>query len=138
MYIKRQKIKIILKCLRGGKTIEESCKAAGISTFTLWNWRKHWEKLDKAVRNAIDGCIQIVEDSLFKAARDGNMTAIIFFLTNRYPEKWADKRAIINNKILNANMQKSDVQKNDVQLPEEDERLQDELLSKLEKFTLPK
>lgn len=34
-----------------------------------------------------------VENALYKAALDGNTTAIIFWLKNRKPKKWRDKPA---------------------------------------------
>jgi hypothetical protein len=81
-----------------------ACNAAGVGYSTFWRWRKKSERLDLLVDAIIAGRIAIVEDSLFMACTvDRNISAIIFFLTNRASEKWADRRALVNNtNIFNA------------------------------------
>jgi len=97
MYIKRQKIHIILEALKVGNGFRNACKMAGIDASTFWLWRKKNRRLDSIVLAITDSRIQFVEDAVFKAACEGNMTAMIFFLTNRAPGRWADRRALVNN-----------------------------------------
>ena len=70
---------------------------------SLWEWRKVNERLDEKVHSIIDSRTQMVEDALYKSALDGNVTAQLAFLFNRAPKRWADKRALINNTIVNQN-----------------------------------
>lgn len=35
--------------------------------------------------------VSVVEDSLFEQCKNGNMTAIMFYLKNKKPDKWSDK-----------------------------------------------
>jgi transposase-like protein len=99
--VRFKKLRAILKSFKQGASIQAACKAAAIDTSTLWKWRKANERLDELIRNTIDSRIQVVEDALFKKALEGNTTAMIFFLTNRAPERWADRRALVQNNIYN-------------------------------------
>jgi DNA-binding XRE family transcriptional regulator len=42
-----------------------------------------------------------VSQKLFQLAQNGNLSACIFWLTNRCPELWSDRRAVVNNTIVN-------------------------------------
>lgn len=119
---KFRQIRAILKSLGNGATITAACRGAHLNRISLWRWRKDNPKLDKLIANALDSQIQVVEDALFKRAcgfrykevtRERNSsrsikkiitkelapdpTAAIFYLTNRAPHRWADKRAVVNN-----------------------------------------
>ncbi len=91
---RKKVLKAILRSLENGAGIQAACKAAGITTMSFWRWRKKNPKLDKLVATLLEGQIEIVEDALYKSALAGNTTAQIFFLTNRAPERWKDRRAI--------------------------------------------
>jgi len=97
MYIKRRKIKSITTLLKAGNTRYNACKAAGITTMTLWSWCKNNRRLNLLIHAIVEDRIQLVEDALYQSAVGGNQTAQIFFLMNRAPERWADKRALVNN-----------------------------------------
>ena len=102
--IKRfKKLKAIFKSLKGGTSISQACKAASVDVSTLWEWRRANERLDEKIHRIIESRIQMVEDALFKSAVDGNVTAQLAFLFNRDPKRWADKRALVNNTIINQN-----------------------------------
>ena len=122
---KWNKLRAILKSMNKGATITAACSSAGIHRKTLWSWRKEDPRVDKLIIDAQDDAIQIVEDALFKRACGyqyeeitkgqeeslnakksakvivkevaGDVTAQMFFLMNRAPERWADKRALVNN-----------------------------------------
>jgi hypothetical protein len=96
----------ILKALRveleSGAQLLVSERRAGVkSPQTVQAWRKKSPRIDRYITACINRCenkrVVIVEDALAKAAQEGNTTAMIFFLTNRCPERWADRRAIVNN-----------------------------------------
>lgn len=69
----------------------------GVSRQTLYNWRKKYGEIDEALRMGKDVADRQVENALFKAAIEGNVTAIIFWLKNRKPDKWRDMKNIDAN-----------------------------------------
>lgn len=78
----------ILLSLKDGSTVSAACHACGISRNTFYSWLKEDSAFATKVDEAQKSRIQHVEDSLYKKAIEGNMTAIIFFLCNREPERW--------------------------------------------------
>lgn len=129
--LKWKKLKAVVKSINKGAGIVAASDAAHLSRKTLWMWRKNDPKLNELIQEALDNQVQIVEDALFRRAigyryeeetkeREvgttekktakivvkevaGDVTAQIFFLMNRAPERWADKRALINNININKN-----------------------------------
>ena len=69
----------------------------GVSRQTLYNWRKKYEEIDEALRMGKDVADRHVENALYKSAIEGNVTAIIFWLKNRKPDKWRDMKNIDAN-----------------------------------------
>ena len=84
------RLKAVIRSIRKGSSINAACLAAGIDVVSFWRWRKKDPKLDHLVKTTYDSRIQIVEDALYKAALEGNITAQIFFLKNRQPNRWRD------------------------------------------------
>ena len=129
MYNRWKRLKAIGKSLNNGTTITAACKAVSIRPQTLWNWRKENPKIEAFIQKALDNQIQIVEDALFKRAVGyqyeevtkerqesesekriakvvikevlPDTTAQIFYLTNRAPDKWKDRRALVQNTVIN-------------------------------------
>ena len=92
----------ILESLKNGGSIVAACKGAGVDPSNFWRWRKADSVLDQESREAIQSRIMIVEDALYKRALGtptvpGNTMAQMFFLMNRDPDNWKDKRAIFNS-----------------------------------------
>jgi len=100
-FIRFKKLRAIFKSLKKGASILEACRAADIHYTNFWHWRQENERLELVVRAIIDSRIQMVEDALFSSAVKGNTTSMIFFLTNRSPERWSDRRALVQNNIFN-------------------------------------
>jgi len=71
-----------------------ACKAADITLVTLWHWRKKYPKFNEEIQAVINSRIQVVEDVLFREVLKGNATLIMFYLQNKAPQDWQDKRAI--------------------------------------------
>lgn len=131
MYNRWKRLRVIAKSINNGASLTAACEGAKIRRGTLWKWRKENPKIDKFIENLIEGQIQVVEDALFKRAvgyryeevtkeREESAsekriakvvtkevvpdaTAIMFYLMNRAPNRWADKRALINNIVANIN-----------------------------------
>ena len=71
-----------------GLTVKQIGHCIGRSKQTLYN---HVDILDAIKRGRSQG-INEVTNALFDNATGGNVTAQIFYLKNRQPEKWSDRR----------------------------------------------
>jgi hypothetical protein len=87
----------VLRGIAKGSSIAFACKNAEIGTTAFWMWRKKHPRIEQLTTRLIMSRVQMVEDSLFQACLDKNVSAIIFFLTNRAGDVWADRRALVNN-----------------------------------------
>ena len=94
----------VLRQIRNGSHILHACKIAGMNSSTFYRWRKKHPRMADLCEALIAVRVNVVEDALYQACvEDRNISAIIFFLTNRAGEKWADRRALVNNtNIFNA------------------------------------
>lgn len=87
-----------------GLICEEIADFLNVSRTTLYNWaKKHPEFLD-AIKKGKQKADMSVVKALLKEAREGNLTGIIFWLKNRWPDKWRDKKEEIS---VNVNAQAS-------------------------------
>lgn len=76
-----------------GATDAEIADGLGIDRSTLRRWFLAYPQLNAAVKAAKDTIDQRVERSLFKrAVEDGDTTAHIFWLKNRRPLEWRDRK----------------------------------------------
>tara|TARA_R110002020_G_scaffold323100_6_gene538880 strand:+ start:1307 stop:1801 length:495 start_codon:yes stop_codon:yes gene_type:complete len=86
------KRKEYLQHLRNGMGRKQAARASGVGIRTVQryvNQNPDWEsERDEAESEAIE----LVENALFNTAVEGNVSAGIFFLTNRSPDRWTDKR----------------------------------------------
>ena len=73
---------------RDGYTDAELAREMGIARNTLFKWRKKFPKLDKTLKSSKEIPDRKVEETLYDKALDGDITAIIFWLKNRNPERW--------------------------------------------------
>lgn len=64
----------------------------GISESTLYDWKNRFPDISEALKKGKEVVDFEVENALLKNAMDGNVTAQIFWLKNRRPDKWKDKR----------------------------------------------
>ena len=112
---------IYLGCLRSGMRRGEAARRAGVCRLTVSKYAKaHPEFLALEEQAEVDAC-DIVEDHMLKAIEKGNATLIMFWLQNRAPDRWMDRRVPVNV-VQNA-------------APKDLEDLQKQLLKKLE--TIP-
>lgn len=111
------KQEIFLGCLRAGMRRGEAARRAGVSRQSiLAHSKKHPEYAALEEQAEIDAC-EIVEDACLKQILEkGNPTLIMFWLQNRAPHRWCDRRTPVQ--IIN-------------QLPDKD-HLHAALLKKLE------
>lgn len=77
---------------RDGLTEAQIAGNMGISARTLLNWRKKSVPIFLALKRGKEVSDYEVENALFKSALEGNVTAMIFWLKNRRPDKWRDRQ----------------------------------------------
>lgn len=77
---------------RDGLTDEQIARNMGINPATLYEWKRKYPKIAESLKRSKDVADRQVENALFKNAISGNITAQIFWLKNRKPDKWRDKQ----------------------------------------------
>lgn len=68
--------------LRDRGSVFHACQAAGIARSQAYRWRDNDEHFAKEWEDALEDCIDTVEESLFQRARGKDTVAAIFFLKN--------------------------------------------------------
>lgn len=82
---------------RSGLTDEQIASNMGITTKTLYEWKKTYSDICEALKKGKEVADFEVENALYQKALMGDTTAIIFWLKNRKPEVWRDKQDINAN-----------------------------------------
>jgi transposase-like protein len=77
---------------RDGLTDEQIAHNMGIATGTLYEWKKKYHEIAESLKKSKEVADREVENALYKKALSGDTTAIIFWLKNRRPNDWRDKR----------------------------------------------
>jgi hypothetical protein len=75
-----------------GMTDVQIAEAMGVEVRTLYRWYAAYPQLRQAVKSAKDIQDDQVELSLLHQAKTGNTTAQIFWLKNRRPAEWRDRK----------------------------------------------
>lgn len=76
---------------RNGATDKEISERLGISKDSFYEYKKQFSDFSDSLKKNKEICDAEVESALHKAALGGNITAIIFWLKNRRPDKWREK-----------------------------------------------
>lgn len=76
---------------RDGLTDEQIANKMGINVATLYRYKQSYCEICNALKKGKEVVDFQVENALVQAALDGNVTAQIFWLKNRRPDKWRDK-----------------------------------------------
>lgn len=84
---------------RDGLTDEQIAKNMGINVATLYRYKQSYCEICNALKKGKEVVDIEVENALYKLAIDGNITAIIFWLKNRKPDKWRDKPTETGNSL---------------------------------------
>lgn len=103
-------IQRIEESLRAGNGLGTACADAGINRATLWRWQQD----DSSLRERLDVAMvvrnELIEDRLFhKAWAEGDVRALIFWLSHRDPARWGEPVGGVGiaNVIVNQNHQVS-------------------------------
>jgi len=79
---------------RDGLTDLQIAEKLGISKNTFYIYVKKYSDFRDALKRGKAPVDQMVENALFKKALSGDITAMIFWLKNRRPDKWRDKKDV--------------------------------------------
>ena len=86
-----EKLQLLEEWSTQGLYIKDIAAKMGISASTLYDWMNKNPKIAAAIKKGRDKSIDMVENALFKSAINGNVTAMIFYLKNRAPERYKDR-----------------------------------------------
>ena len=75
-----------------GLTDKQIAQNMGISLSTFCDWKNKHSEFSESLKETKDVADRNVENALYQAALSGNTTAMIFWLKNRKPDKWREKR----------------------------------------------
>lgn len=89
---------VILELIANGHTMVAICKQLNMTRNTEWVYRQKDENEEyrKKFEDAMQARIAIVEDSLFSKAKDGDVPAMKFFLSNVSPKRW---RTVVDHRV---------------------------------------
>ena len=74
-----------------GLSMEQIAYCVGVHPSTLYERQKAEPELSEAIKGGRADGIEEVTNHLMQSARDGNVTAQIFYLKNRAPDEWKDR-----------------------------------------------
>ena len=75
------------------------CHCIGWSKDTLIRKKKQYKELSEAIKRGKSKGIALVTSELLKKIKLGDTTAQIFYLKNRAPEEWRDRRENVNTNL---------------------------------------
>jgi transcriptional regulator with XRE-family HTH domain len=90
-WLEEDKLTLLEGWARDGLTYEQIAKNMGIGLTTLKEWRQKEPTISSTLKKGREVIDFEVENALLKNALEGNITAQIFWLKNRKPDKWRDK-----------------------------------------------
>jgi len=90
-WLKRENLAIIEGWARNGLTDSDIAHNMGIAKSTLCEYKKKSNELSDALKKNKDIADIIIENALYNKAKNGDVTAMIFWLKNRRMQKWRDK-----------------------------------------------
>lgn len=91
-WLKPENLVLIQGWKRNGLTDEQIAKNMGIAPRTLENWKKDHIQILHALKVGKQHANFLIENQLFKEARNGNITAMIFYLKNNWRDKYNDSQ----------------------------------------------
>lgn len=88
----KEKFPLIEGWAKEGLTDEQISRNLGISKVTFYKYKASCSELNELLKKSKEVVDYEVENALYKSAMSGNVSAMIFWLKNRRPDKWRDKR----------------------------------------------
>ena len=75
-----------------GLTVKQIADCCNCGRSTFYRYMKSNGDIKDAIKRGRSKGIETVTNALFEGAKGGNVTAQIFYLKNRQPDKWSDRR----------------------------------------------
>ena len=97
----------IVGACRAGSDMTLAAAVAGVSRQALYKHMERHPKFKLEIDEARDLADEKVVRKLYTEAIGGNITAIIFWLKNRRPEEWRDRKEIAGTLTLDALVRES-------------------------------
>lgn len=91
-WLQPEKLILIQGWKRDGLTDEQVAHNMGIAPRTLEYWKKDHMQILRALKIGKEQANFMIENELFKKARKGNVTAMIFWLKNNWRDKYNDSQ----------------------------------------------
>lgn len=85
-------LEIIEGLARQGLTDEQIAKSMPLGLTAFYDYKKRFSEFSKALKKGRSFANVKMENSLYKAGREGNVVAQIFWLKKRDPERWGDEK----------------------------------------------
>lgn len=89
----KPKLDLVKLWARSGLTDAEIAEKLGISIDRFYYYKKHISEFSESLKENKEVADLKVEQALYTAAMNGNVTAMIFWLKNRKATKWREKPA---------------------------------------------
>lgn len=87
MKLPKQQKQFIKFYIDNSFNISKACKAIGISRQSYYNWLDNIDNFQSSINKANEGKIDFVENALMKRIEEGNVRAMIYFLSTKAKEK---------------------------------------------------
>ena len=91
-WLEKDNLLLLQGWARDGLTDEQIAHNMGINVATLYRWKNEHSEIRDVLKKTKEVVDREVENALFKKAIEGDTTAMIFWLKNRRPNDWRDKR----------------------------------------------
>ena len=88
----KSKFQLIEGWAKDGLTDEQISRNLGISKVTFYKYKSSCDELNELLKRSKEVVDYEVENALYKSAMSGNVSAMIFWLKNRKPDCWKDRR----------------------------------------------
>lgn len=115
-----EKVTLIEGWARDGLSQKQIADNLGIGLTTLKDYRKKSPTISTALKKGREVSDYHVENALYQSAINGNVTAMIFWLKNRKPNEWKDKKEPAEIEIM-----KKDLELRERKLKLEEEKIKD-------------
>lgn len=93
-WLEDDKLILLRGWARNGLTDAQIAHNIGINVATLYTWKNKYSEIGNALKETKEIVDNEVENALYKSALSGNVTAQIFWLKNRRPDRWREKREV--------------------------------------------
>lgn len=101
----KEKFPLIEGWAKEGLTDEQISRNLGISKVTFYKYKASCSELNELLKKSKEVVDYEVENALYKSAIGGNVSAMIFWLKNRRPDKWKDKKEPMEIELMRKELQ---------------------------------